>query len=197
MAKMTLNADQLACLASPARNEVLTQLRGMGQGSASEIAKALGKKPEAVHYHLKALVAAGLALVAYRRPAPKKPESVYKPIGTALQLPPANAGPEIAALARKAVRAGFAATARGYLAAAKMAEEDPVVRSNMHLIRANLRLATEDAKTFLSLIEAANIFASEHKSEEGVRLIWSSAVYPPTANRQKPRAKSPDPKPRA
>jgi predicted ArsR family transcriptional regulator len=179
MAKMTLNAVQLACLASPARNEVLTQLRGMGQGSASEIAKALGKKPEAIHYHLKALVSAGLAFVVFRRPAPKKPESVYEPIGTALQLPPPNAGPEVAALARKAVKAGFAATTRGYLKAAENAEHDPAVRSHMHLIRANLRLSEEDAKTFLELLESANKFASEHRTEEGARLLWSSAVYPP------------------
>lgn len=178
MAKITLNAEQLACLASPARNEVLTQLRGMGRGSASEVAKALGKKPEAIHYHLKALVVAGLASVAYRRPAPKKPESVYEPVGTALQLPPPNAGPEIAALARKAVKAGFAATVRGYLEAAEAAEQDLAVRSQMHLIRANLRLSPEDTQTFLKLIETANTFASEHRTEEGTRLVWSSAVYP-------------------
>ena len=179
MAKITLNAEQLACLASPARNEVLTQLRGMGQGSASEVAKALGKKPEAVHYHLKALVVAGLAVAAYRRPAPKKPESVYEPVGSALELPPPDASPEIATLARKAVRAGFSATARGYLEAAVTAEHDPAVRSQMHLIRANLRLSRKDAKTFIDLIEAANKFATHHRSEEGTRLIWSSAVYPP------------------
>src|SRR5947209_5304315 len=179
MAQITLNADQLACLASPARNEVFMQLRTMGQGSAREIGRALGKKPEAIHYHLKALVGAALARVAYRRPAPKKPESVYEPIGKSLRLPPANSGPAIAALARKAVRAGFGATVRGYLRAAERAEGDAIVRSRMHLIRANLRLSEEDAKPFTGMIEADSEFACSHRDDAGVQLIWSSAVFPP------------------
>lgn len=178
MPKITLNADQLACMASPARNEVLVHLRALGQGSASEVAKDLGKRTQAVHYHLKALVSAGLARVAYRRPAPKKPEAVYEPIGSALQLPPPNSGPEIAAVTRKAIRAGFAATTRGYLKAAQKAEKEPASRSKMHLIRANLRLSAKDTKTFLNLLEAASKFASEHRNENGDRLNWSSAVYP-------------------
>jgi DNA-binding transcriptional ArsR family regulator len=180
MSKITLNAEQLACLASPARNEVFMQLRTLGKGSAGDIAKAIGKKPEAIHYHVKALVVAGLAKVAYHRPSPKKPESVYEPVGKSLELPKADAGPEIAALARKAVRAGLAATARGYLKAAELAESDAEVRSRMHLLKVNVRLSPEDAKEFLRLIEEANKFASARRAEDGIRLVWSSAVYPPT-----------------
>ena len=179
MAKITLNERQLACLASPARNEVLAQLRSLGQGSASEVAKAVSKKPQAVHYHLKALVAAGLAEVAFRRPSPKKPEAVYRPVGDSLELPRLDAVPEVAALTRKAVRAGLSATARGYLRAAELAETDAAVRSHMHLLRMNLRLSAQDAKDFLAMIEAAQQFASARRSESGIRLVWSSAVYPP------------------
>lgn len=180
MSRIVLNTLQLACLASPARNEVFMQLRILGEGSAGDIARAIGKRPEAVHYHVKALVAAGLARVAFQRLSPKKPESVYEPIGKSLELPRADAGPEIAALARKAVRAGLAASARGYLKAAELAEADAEVRSRMHLLKVNVRLSPEDVKEFLRLIEEASKFASERRDEGGIRLVWSSAVYPPT-----------------
>lgn len=179
MTKITLNERQLACLASPARNEVLVQLRSLGEASAREVAKAVSKKPEAVHYHLKALVEVGLAIIAFKRPSPKKPEAVYRSVGDSLELPRLDAGPQVAALTRKAVKAGLSATARGYLKAAELAESDAAVRSHMHLLRMNLRLSSEDAKKFLGMIEAAQEFASAKRNESGARLVWSSAVYPP------------------
>src|SRR4051812_28092657 len=115
MSTIILNADQLACLASPVRNEVFMQLRTIGKASVGDIAKVLGKSPEAVHYHVKALVAAGLAREAFRRPGVKKPEFVYEPVGKRLKLPNPSEGPEVAKLIRKSVAAGFRQTIRGYL----------------------------------------------------------------------------------
>jgi DNA-binding transcriptional ArsR family regulator len=178
MSHLTLNAEQLACLASPARNEVFMQLRTLGQGSIGDIARAIGRKPEAVHYHVKALVAAGLASQAYRRHSTKKPEAVFAPIGKEVRLPKGPQEPEVAALMRKAVAAGFRQTARGYLAASKAAESDSETRRWMHVIRLNARLSPEDAQEFISRIEAAVRFADQHRNDEGIKLIWSSVTYP-------------------
>jgi DNA-binding transcriptional ArsR family regulator len=178
MRPITLSAEQLACLASPARNEVFSQLRTAGKASIGDLAKAIGKKPEAVHYHVRALVAAGLATEAFRRPGTKKPESVYEPLGKELRLPKASQGPEVAALMRKAVAAGFRQTARGYLAASKAAENDSDCKRLMHVIRLNARLSPRDAKEFLRRIEAVVRFADEHRKEEGIKLVWSSVTYP-------------------
>ncbi|MEA2553403.1 MAG: Helix-turn-helix domain [Fimbriimonadaceae bacterium] len=175
---MTLSAEQLKCLASPARNEVFTQLRILGKASIGDVAKALGKKPESVHYHMKGLVSAGLAKEAFRRPAPKKPESVYEPVGRKLRLPAQDSGSEIATLTRKAVAAGLRQTLRGYQKASQAAEHSPKVRARMHVIKASLRLKAADAEAFFKLIEAASRFADEHRDDSGERLVWSSLVYP-------------------
>ena len=178
MATITLTAPQLRCLASPVRNEVFMQIRTMGQASVREIAKATGRKPEAVHYHVKSLVSAGLAREAFRRPAPKKPESVYEPIGKELRLPKPGQKPEVAALIRKSTAAGFRQTLRGYLKAARQAQTEPKIRPYLHIVRMNARLSPKDAREFLDRIEDAVKFADEHRDEEGMKLVWSSITYP-------------------
>jgi len=175
----TLNAAQLECLSSPARSEVFMQLRSIGQASIGELGRSLGKRPEAIHYHVKALVKAKLAKEAFRRPGIKKPESVYEPIGTNWRLPRMRAGSPVAEMARKTVAAGFRQSARGYLKAAERADREPHVRKRMQVIRMNIRLKPEDIPVLMEMIEAVVKFADEHKSADGERLAWSSILYPP------------------
>ena len=178
MSIRTLNAKQLACLSSPARNEVFMRLRTLGRASIADIARDLEKKPEAVHYHVKALLAAGLAKEAFKRSGVKKPEWVYESVGNKWRLPKARPGSEVAVQSRKAVLAGFRQVARGYQRAAEASERDPKLRAKMHAIRMNVRLKPSDARAFIDLIENAVAFADERRDEAGARLIWSSIVFP-------------------
>ena len=178
MSKMVLNARQLACLASPARNEVFMQLRVLGEGSAGDIARAMGKRPEGTTTTLRRSspqTSLGWHSVVHRPRSPRR----FVPVGKELSLPPPNAGPEVAALSRKAVRAGLTTTVRAYMKAAETAENDGSVRARMHLIRANIRPLGECSRV-PSTIGGRLKFASEHRAEDGVRLVWSSVVYPPT-----------------
>ena len=178
MRTITLTAEQMTCLASPARNEVFMQIRTLGRASVGEIAKAVGKKPEAVHYHVKALVSAGLAREAGRRHRAKKPEAIYETVGKRLRLPRPDSGPEVSKLIRKSVAAGLRQAARGYLEASEKSDEDPELRKMMHTIRMNIRLSPKDAKELLRRIEELVQFADTHLQEDGLRLVWSSIVYP-------------------
>jgi hypothetical protein len=144
----------------------------------------VGRSPESVHYHVKALVRAGLAREAFKRPTPKKPETVYEPVGRDLKLPRPDSGPENAALIRKAVSAGFRQSARGYLRAAEAAQTRKELRQRLHVIRMNVRLAPEDVEEFLKRIEAVSEFAQQHRDEAGEKLVWSSLVYPVDVNRE-------------
>jgi hypothetical protein len=48
----------------------------------------------------------------------------------------------------------------------------------MHVIKMIARLSPSDAKEFTQRIEAAVAFADEHRKENGVKVVWSSIVYP-------------------
>lgn len=178
MGPKTLTAEELACLASPARNEVFMQLRTLGQASIGDVARVMGRKPETVHYHVKALLAAGLVREAFRRPGIKKPEAVYESVGAKYRLPSPAKDAQIAGLIRKSVAAGLRQTTRGFLAAAKAAETSPETQKLLDVVRLNARLSPEDARELMRRIGEVVKFADEHRQEDGVRLVWSSLLYP-------------------
>lgn len=175
---LVLNADQLRCLASPLRNEVLTRLRVMGQGSARELGDAVGKGTEAVHYHLKQLESVGLVKPLFKRPAPKKPETVYGPVGDRLNLPSVEGDPELDQLARNVVLTGMRQVMRGYEKAATKALSDPTVRPNLLVQRTNVKLGTEDLVRFRHMLTELQKFLDEHRDEAGTRVHWHSILYP-------------------
>lgn len=175
---MILNAEQLACLASPIRNEAFSTLRKLGQASAREIAEEMGKSPEALHYHVRALLKAGLIEEKLRRPTSRKPEAVYETTAKTFRLPNLSHHPDLAPITRKAVAAGVRNALRGYEAAALRAMEDEALRTYLMVIRTTMQLSPQDAATFLDMIEAAVRFAREREVRHGVRLHWSSLVFP-------------------
>lgn len=150
----------------------------MGVASARELAEEMGRTPASTHYHVKELLAAGLIREQGRRPTARKPEAIYEPAEKTYQLPNLVEHPELAPITRRAVAAGLRNTIRGYEAAATKAQEDHDLRAYMQLIRAAVRLSPDDAQTFMELIEKASRFAREHDSKVGVRLHWSSLVFP-------------------
>jgi len=154
------------------------RLRIIGQASVGDLSRETGRSPEAVHYHVKALVSAGLAKEAFKRPGVKKPETVFEPVGKNLKLPKPVGNPKISSLIRKSVSAGFRQTIRGYLRAAQSAEIDPMRRELMHVIRLNARLARKDAKEFIRRVEQLVRFADEKRSDKGEKIVWSSIVFP-------------------
>lgn len=174
----TLNSQQLACLASPIRNQTFMTLRRMGTASARELAEEMGRTPASTHYHVKELLAAGLIREQGRRPTARKPEAIYEPVEKTYQLPNLREQPELASITRRAVTAGLRSTIRGYEAAAAKAQEDQSLREYMHVIRAAVRLSPDDAQAFMAMIESASKFAREHDTRDGVRLHWSSLVFP-------------------
>ena len=178
MQPTTLNARQLACLAPPVRNETFATIRALGEASVREVAEAVGRSPESVYYHVKALLGAVLIVEKYRRATAHKPEAVYETTAAAFRLPDLVAHPELAPLTHKSVAVGLRHAMRGYLAASKQAESDPKIRESMSVVRDIARLSSEDAETFFNLIEEAVRFARSHESPVGTRLYWSSIVFP-------------------
>ena len=153
-------------------------IRSLGESSVSDAAVATGRSHEAVHFHVRELLKAGLIQIKGRRPTSRRPEAVYTPAAAAYRLPDAETDPSIAAISRRAVAAGIRQSLRGYLAAAEAAAKHPEETNYVQVIRAAIRLRPDDAETFYSLLKKASDFARAHEAADGERLHWSSLVYP-------------------
>lgn len=68
---------QLAAIASPRREEVLDAVVLMGPCSVSELARALGRSPNALYYHVRALRDSGLLIESHRTCAGVRETALY------------------------------------------------------------------------------------------------------------------------
>ena len=64
-------------LASPLRQRLLDRLESRGPCSVRELADALGRRPDALYYHVKLLIEHGLIREVEQRATGTSPESVY------------------------------------------------------------------------------------------------------------------------
>lgn len=68
---------QIAALAAPLRAALVERLEAQGPGSVRELAEQLGVQPDALHYHVRVLVAAGLLEQVGSRPTRRHDEALY------------------------------------------------------------------------------------------------------------------------
>lgn len=170
MTGVVLTEAQLECLASPVRAEVFHAVRTLGKASVAELAKHLGRSPESVHYHVRALAAAALLVLSETRPTERRPEAVYTSSAAAYRLPKG----ESRALVAKAVLCGQRQMMRAFMSAA----EDPEAAKYLSTVRVNATLSLEDFEEFKRRIEEAAEFVSSRRTENGVRIGWSSLIVP-------------------
>jgi hypothetical protein len=71
------SARELEAVTSPLRQEVLEQVAHAGEASVADLARLMGRRPTALHYHVKLLHRAGLLRSAGRRPSGKRSETLY------------------------------------------------------------------------------------------------------------------------
>ncbi|MBX3117544.1 MAG: helix-turn-helix transcriptional regulator [Fimbriimonadaceae bacterium] len=171
-----LTAEQVRCLATPARNEVYQRLRAIQPASVADVAASLGRSVELVHYHARSLVKCGLIAEVEKRPSGRRPEAVYSAVHGPVQLP--EPSPDTDDVVREMVVGGLRLTARQYERASIASASDPEIRNSMHVLRAIVRLNNDDFEEFTEMLERVGEFLKEKQSPEGKSITWSSAVYP-------------------
>src|SRR6185369_7454541 len=80
------SASEMAAVVFPVRQEILDVLAGLRRGSVAEIAATLGTAPDALYYHVKALVKCGLVLPAGERGAGRSREALYETVSPVMRL---------------------------------------------------------------------------------------------------------------
>jgi DNA-binding transcriptional ArsR family regulator len=79
--------EQIRCLASPVRQEIVDTLQALGTASAADLAAELGRPADGLYYHLRSLLETGLVVAAGHRGAGRRREAVYAlPAGDGLRL---------------------------------------------------------------------------------------------------------------
>ncbi len=168
---LVLNEAQLACLASPACNEIVQALRLMKTASATDLARVVEKTPATVHYHLKCLLKVEMVEIESSRATLRRPEAVFALVAKRFSLPNPATDPSVSELASRAVLAGIRQVMRGF---SKLASKSGVQR---HVIRSHCRLSPEDTKTLMQMISEASDFASSRQDPKGEVVHWSSVLY--------------------
>ena len=102
---------QLAVLASAQRQEIVDVLAEMGTVSVAELAATLGRPADALYFHLRALVAAGLVQRAGDRASGTRRETLFRTVAPELLLryEPRQAANRtaVAAIVRSMLRLGI------------------------------------------------------------------------------------------
>ena len=77
---------QMAALKAPTRQEIVDVLGPMGVASVADLASALGRPADALYYHLRILLKAGLVLEAGERKSGVRSEALYRTIAPSMSL---------------------------------------------------------------------------------------------------------------
>lgn len=100
-----LRREQVECLASPRRQELLDRLAACGPESVKECAQAVGLKPSAAYRHLSALQGVGLIHTAGTRVVNRKQETLYEAVAPRMRLAGALSERELHGALRRVVAA--------------------------------------------------------------------------------------------
>lgn len=118
--------SQLRALASPVRQQILAALEARGPSTARELADHVGRLPESLYYHLRALRDAGLVLETGSRPGSRRDETEFGLPAPVMRVDPDRHTPAWRKALARGVGAILRAAERDYAAAV----EDPTtVRS--------------------------------------------------------------------
>lgn len=103
---------ELEAVGSPVRQEVLEQLHHSGASSVADLARRMGRRPTALHYHVNLLFRAGLLRRQGRRPAGPRSEALYVLAAPQFAVAGADASPAVLRSAIRTVGATLRLTQR-------------------------------------------------------------------------------------
>ena len=88
-----LRKDQLQCLASPVRMDIVDHLVGRGAMSIKELAASMGRQPSSIYYHMNMLVKAELVVEAGSQVSNRRAELLYETRAPRMRLQKALSDP--------------------------------------------------------------------------------------------------------
>lgn len=170
-----LRKDQLSCLASPVRMDIIDHLAGRPPTSIRDLAVRIGKRPSAIYHHLRQLVAVGLAVEAGAQVLNRKSERLYSTPAPRVRLKKALSDAENADLMRGIVGAMLRQSDRDFAAGigSRAAKSEGPYR-NLGMFRLINRPSRRSLRRINSLLDelAEILWREDEPGEPLVALTW-------------------------
>ncbi len=163
-------AEQVEVLTSPLRHQIVATMELLGPVPVRVLAEHLGREPEALYYHIRKLVAAGLVYEAGRRSVGQRSEAVFSLIARDIRVDTESRAPKFLEMVARSASALLRLTERAYLAAVR----DPIAvrggkRRNLAIRRYHVRLTDKSLAELNRRLDELGAFLVEHDDPEADR----------------------------
>ncbi len=159
--------DELRELTSPVRVQITQIMAEKGECSVGELALVMGREPETLYYHIRALLKVGLIVECGARATVRHDEAIYCLRAEQIWLDRERRDEEFLALKAKALRTSLRLFEREMVASLPMPEttlEDDEPSFRMRTSR--LRLSAEQRAEFVRRLEDAMQYVDQFRGQE-------------------------------
>jgi predicted transcriptional regulator len=154
--KITLNQDQMRCLTSSLRTEILSVLMSQGPLTAIEIGACTGYSPKSLYYPIKKLITCGLVQATEVVRSNVRSEQRFDASANEVELP--HDDPMTRELSNKALVSAMAVAHREVILATSQPEDPPqkitCIRSTVRLNEENLAILMQKLAQIAEFIKA-------------------------------------------
>lgn len=177
-------ADQIAVLASPLRQEILDVLARTPDASVAAIAAALGRPADALYYHLRALMRVGLIVLSGRARGQRRLEALYRTANPDLKLAHTPESPVNLAVVSRAITSMLRLGTRDFRRALSSREASaPGLRRELTAARVTGWLAAADVAEVHRLFKRIVRILDRSQAGRGTRLFAVTYLLVPLDRR--------------
>ena len=161
--------SQVTALAAPLRWRIVDALAVGGPSSVSEVAQRLACRPEGLYYHIRALLKAGLVVLAEKRRAGRRWEAVYRLAAPRLMIDRRQESKAFKEALARSCAAALRAAARDYRAALEHPDVDRKDAARGLILRRHAaRLSARDLERLhVYLAKIAELFEQNRPIRDG------------------------------
>jgi hypothetical protein len=163
---LVLNSDQLRCIASPLRSELLGAGVRLRQFSVNELAEGVERNPKALYPHVRQMVEVGLFKQIGERLSGKRIEAVYAPVSQSIEIPRDNFDPAYRDAIRKKIRAVVRQTEREYMRYLDSVTDEDRSLSLRYFLKLTPARIVELKSKLMEIGKWAQAFEDEEGTEE-------------------------------
>lgn len=170
-----LRRDQILCLSSAVRMDMVDQLAGRGPLSIRELAAVIGMRPSAIYHHLRQLLAVELVREAGTRVVNRKSEKLYETPSRRMRMRRALEDPANAELMRGIVAALCRQAERDFAAGLDNAgKAAPGPDRNLGFFRLIARASPDALARLNRLLEEAGeiLWETPDPDQPAIALTW-------------------------
>ncbi len=179
---LTLNVDQMECLVSPVRVDIVEALRLAGRASIAELAARLGRTPHSLYHHIRQLERCRLILVCGTRRSGSREEAIYTLKSPRFAIAKNASDPLYRRQAVKALRLVLRKAEREHRRAQEAVVSGAVDGKEIRMLRLALSLSSRDAATLRRKLAELGEWARQRETIGGGRLYSLTGLVTPVVD---------------